>query len=198
MATIDPASPITDPTTDPNAWVRWWARYKRASRPLQIGLGCGALLVACGLCSATVGALGNASRSPSAPGVAQASNTSSATATTMPNPATPTTAPPTATPKPKGWATTQHFTGSQNTQTTTFHVPDGARIVWTETLTNTAYNQFSLEMYNSDGTLNDLIVNNANDSANQTSTYNVHGDLDVYLKVSADQVQYDIAVQVYQ
>lgn len=43
----------------------------------------------------------------------------------------------------------------------------------------------------------DLVANTANMPKAQSSTYNVHGDNDVYLKIETDSVNYDIQVQVY-
>lgn len=109
-----------------------------------------------------------------------------------------TPAPPTATPKPKAWVTVQHFTGSQNQQTATFHVSDGMQVVWKETPTDTNANFFSIELYSATGNSPiDLIVNNANEPGPQSSTYVIHGDNDVYLKVQSDSVNYDIQVQAY-
>lgn len=111
--------------------------------------------------------------------------------------ATNTPAPPTATAKPKAWVTVQHFSGSQNMQTPTFHLPDGSRIVWKATPTDTNANILSIELDQTDGTPIDLVANTANMSSPQSSTYNVHGDNDVYLKITTDSVNYDVQVQEY-
>lgn len=118
--------------------------------------------------------------------------------TTAPSQATTKPVAPTATSVPKQWVTVQHFTGSQNSQTATFHVADGNRIVWTATPTNTTANIFSIEMYTSDGSYAALIANTGNLTKVDTSTYTVHGNSDVYLKISTLYVRYDISVQAYQ
>lgn len=171
--------------------------FQALSRNAKIGASVGLVIVACAFCTlgTTFASRGSGSAAASPTDTAQI-----AQATATPNPtATPKpTATSTTPPKPKAWVMVQHFTGTQNQQTATFHLPDGSRIVWTETLTNVSYNAFSVELYHSDGSLGDLVVNNANDTSNQSSTYNVHGDSDVYLKITSDQVSYDIQVQVYQ
>lgn len=111
--------------------------------------------------------------------------------------ATNTPMPPTATAKPKAWVTVQHFSGSQNTQTPTFHLANGSRIVWKATPTDTNANILSIELDQTDGTPIDLVANTANMSSPQSSTYNVHGDNDVYLKITTDSVNYDVQVQEY-
>ena len=96
MATIpteDPTPSLNpptapDPAADPNAWVRWFARYKRASRPLQIGIGCASLFVACALCSTAVGVLANVGGAPAA-AVTQATDTTVTQATANPNASAP-------------------------------------------------------------------------------------------------------------
>lgn len=123
----------------------------------------------------------------------QVSATATPRATNTPAPA-PTA---TATAKPKAWVTVQHFSGSQNTQTPTFHLPNGSRIVWKATPTDTNANILSIELDQTDGTPIDLVANTANMSSPQSSTYNVHGDNDVYLKITTDSVNYDVQVQEY-
>lgn len=167
---------------------------RRVAVPIWAILTSGIVLL-CMLC----GLLSTATKgSPSTTGnTANTSNNSGqASATAIPK-ATNTPMPPTATPKPKAWVTTHHFSGSQNAQTPTFHLPDGSRIVWKATPTDTNANLFSVELDQSDSTYIDLVANTANMAKAQSSTYNVHGDNDVYLKIETDSVNYDIQVQVY-
>lgn len=154
------------------------------------------LCMLCGLMSTAFSHGGNSPTTGQTGGsTTQAANTPSATNTPK---ATNTPVPPTATPKPKAWVTVQHFSGSQNQQTATFHVSNGMRIVWKETPTDTNANLFSIELDSaSDNSPIDLIANNANSSGPESSTYAIHGDDDVYLKIECDSVNYDIQVQVF-
>jgi hypothetical protein len=170
------------------------AAFAALSQAAKLAAGVLVLIVACAFCSLGIVTAPRGSTSTVA---ASATNTSvasapRATATTKAPTATATTA------KAKAWVTVQHFTGNQNQQTPNFHLPDGSRIVWTASPTDTNANAFSVEMYSSDGSYLDLIANNANATSDQSSTYNVHGDHNVYLKISPDQVNFDIQVQVYQ
>lgn len=159
--------------------------FRSLSRTAQIAVGAGALVAVCACCTLGVAALSNAGSNSGPTG------TSAPTATSAPG------IPP-ATPKPKTWVTVQHWSGSQNLQTPTFHVSDGDRIVWVDTPTDTTANIFSVELdAAADGSPIDLVANTANDASRQTSTYTVHGDNDVYLKVTALSVRYDITVQEY-
>lgn len=165
---------------------------RRVGIPIWAILASGLLLL-CMLC----GLLSTATKgSPSTTNNTSSGSTGQVSATSTPQ-ATNTPMPPTATPKPKAWVTVQHFSGSQNAQTPTFHLPDGSRIVWKASPTDTSANFFSAELDQSDGTLIDLVANTANISSDQSSTYNVHGDNDVYFKITTDSVNYDIQVQEY-
>lgn len=167
---------------------------RRVSVPIWAILTSGIVLL-CMLCGLLANvANGSSSGSGNTANTSNSSGQASATATPK---ATNTPVPPTATPKPKAWVTTQHFNGSQNSQTPSFNLPDGSRIVWKATPTDTNANLFSVELDQSDGSLIDLIANTANLSSAQSSTYNVHGSGDVYLKITTDSVNYDIQVQVY-
>lgn len=167
---------------------------RRVSVPIWAILTSGIVLL-CMLCGLlTTATKGNPSTTGNTANTSNSSGQASATATPR---ATNTPVPPTATPKPKAWVTTQHFSGSQNAQTPTFHLSDGSRIVWKATPTDTNGNFFSIELDQSDGMLIDLVANTANMPKAQSSTYNVHGDNDVYLKIETDSVNYDIQVQVY-
>ena len=154
------------------------ARFRSLSRTTQIAVGAGVLIAVCACCALGVAAVSN-------------SGTSAPTATSAPTL-------PTITAKAKTWVTVQHWSGSQNLQTATFHVSDGDRIIWVDTPTDTTANIFSVELdAAADGSPIDLVANTANDASRQSSTYTVHGDNDVYLKVTALSVQYDITVQEY-
>lgn len=146
------------------------------------------LVLMCGSCG--IGSI--AARGGGQPST-QANATTAHQATSQPT-ATPQ---PTRTPKPKAWVTVQHFTGASNQQTPTFSLPDGSRIVWSAQASNQYGGNFVIDMYNSDGTYNDLVANTIT-PPNQSGTYNVHGNLSVYLNIQTDGSSYDIAVQVYQ
>ena len=158
------------------------ARFRSLSRTAQIAVGAGTLIAVCACCALGIAAVSNS-------GTSAPTGNSAPTATGAPGL-------PTATPKPKTWVTVQHWSGSQNLQTPTFHVSDGDRIVWVDTPTDTSANLFSVELdAAADGSPIDLVANTANDASRQTSIYTVHGNADVYLKVTALSVQYDITVQ---
>ncbi len=163
----------------------------------HVGLGCGALILVCGLCSLAVAAASNSTNTPTA--AAQSTNTTSVTqaaqVTNTPA-ATATQAAPTATPKPKAWVTVEHFTGSANQQTPTFTTPDGSRIVWSASANNEFGGSFSITSYGSDGSYGDLIANTST-PPKVSGTFNVHGAADIYLKIDTYGCTYDIAVQVY-
>lgn len=149
------------------------------------------LFVVCAACSGIVHSItgGGNSTTTGSTGAAAATHASTPSATNTPKP-------PTATPKPKAWVTVQHFSGSANTQTPTFHLPDGSRIVWTAKASNSFGGDFSIEMDNSDGTYNDLVAN-VSTPPDQGATYTIHGDLDVYLKVDTFGCNWTIQVQEY-
>lgn len=151
------------------------------------------LLLACCACGGLATAINGATNSDSNTG-----GTGAATATTAQQTPQATSA-PTATPRPKAWKTIQHFTGATNQQTPTFHLNDGDRIVWSATPQDASgANLIIIDLYNSDGSIVDQIVDNANSNARLSSTYNVHGDGDVYLNIQADTMSYDISVQRYE
>lgn len=153
-----------------------------------------AVVVCC--CGGSLAAVLNqgSTTTPQQANVSVTNTPSGPTATPRPPTATPR---PTATPKPKQWVTVQHWSGSSNSQTPTFHLPDGSRIVWSYQATDQA-SLISVELDDAtDNTPIDLIVNDAN-MDHSSGTYNVHGDYQAYLKIQADSVNYDVQVQVYQ
>src|SRR5260221_94208 len=165
--------------------------FTSKSRAVQAGIGCGALILVCGVCSLAVAATSN--NSNNTPGTGAAASSTSTPTLTGP---TATARPPTATPKPKAWVTVQHFTGSDTQQTPTFHTPDGSRIVWSASASNDFGGSFSITSYASDGTYGDLIANTST-PPKVSGTFNVHGDADIYLKIDTYGCTYDIAVQVF-
>lgn len=77
-------------------------------------------------------------------------------------------------------------------------LPDGRRIVWKASASNDFGGIFSIEIYNSDGALNDFVANTST-PPDQGATYTGHGDLDVYyLKVDTYGCNWGITAQVYQ
>ena len=132
--------------------------------------------------------------------IARGAPTRTATPAPTATPLVPTATPvvPTPTGAPKVWVTGWHFASSQSIQTAWLAVPDGARIVWNETLNNTTSNTFIVEIFNTDDTLYDVVVNKVNQTSNQTGIYNVKGNgrKGMYLKIGADQVTYVVDVQL--
>jgi len=146
-----------------------------------------AVLIACLACGLLVQAVNHTGGGQSTSGT-QAHSTPGATHTP---------AKPTATPKPKAYVTIKSYSGSGNTQTDTLNLPDGTHIVWSYTATDPSANLFSVTLYTSDGTPQDLVANDANQASNQ-ATYTVHGAGKYYLNVQALSVNWTIKVQEYQ
>lgn len=184
---VNQAPPQQPPTITPQGPTPPLFKRRRIKAWQWVLIGVGVLVVL-----GIVGSMVNSRSTPST----STNPTAASHPTTAPAP-TATKVPATATAVPKQWVTVQHFTGTQNTQTPTFHLADGDRIVWTATPTDTTANAFSIELYSSDGSLMDLVANTANLTKAETSTYNVHGSSDVYLKISPLYVSYDITVQTY-
>jgi len=150
------------------------------SRAARIGLGVSALvLVSCGCCGGLFAAA------------------TQATVTQAPPADTATPALPTATPHPKAWVAVQHFTGNQNGKTATFTVKDGDKIVWSVKVGGDFGGNFSVTVYNADGSYDSLLANTLTPPAQSGSTI-VHGDADIYLDISDSAGAYDIAVQRFQ
>ncbi len=163
------------------------------SRAARIGLGVSALvLVSCGCCG---GLFAAALSSPSP--TKQAAAATQSTVTQAPPAATATPALPTATAKPKAWVAVQHFTGNQNGKTATFTVKDGDKIVWSVKVGGDFGGNFSVTVYNADGSYDSLLANTLTPPAQSGSTI-VHGDADIYLDISDSAGAYDIAVQRFQ
>lgn len=116
--------------------------------------------------------------------------TATPSATVTPTPS------PTATPVPK-WVTMKHYTGASNTQTETFHLSEGMRINWTANVTYQANLCMIKIIDSSSGMTLDYLCDFAN-ASNQSSTYYVHYDGDVYLHIEVDSVSYSIDVQRFQ
>jgi hypothetical protein len=137
---------------------------------------------------------GQAVVAPTATAIPAATATPRPTATPAPT-ATPTRIPtPTRVPQ---WTTVQHFGGSVNQQTDTFHIADGAHIAWSYTITDSA-NFFALSLYSSDGSLVDVVANYANESSGHQSTYTVHGGGDYYLNIESNSATWTVDVQELQ
>lgn len=141
---------------------------------------------------ALVGAAANAAKPP--PNHDQANNDIAVMQTQTAAATTPQT---TKDPHQKAWVATQHFSGDTNTQTPTFHVNDGDRVVWGYSVSDPRANLFVVTLYSaSDNHPTDVIVSDANTSSNH-ATYTIHGGGDVYLSVHADSVNWTMDVQTY-
>ena len=162
-----------------------WNSMSQGSK-IVASVGCGAIILICCSTLAVAAAMSNTTTS-TPPAAAHSTSTS----VVIQAPAA------TATPaKPKTWVTVQHFTGSQNQQTPTFSVPDGARIVWSASANDQFGGSFSITSYNSDGTYGDLIANTST-PPKASGTFNVHGDEQIYLSIDTFGCTYDIQVQEY-
>lgn len=164
--------------------------FRQLGRISQIVVGIVLLFALVGLGSLVKPSSGNTSASGGSP-TATSQRASGPTATPAPTHA------PTATPKPKAWTTIKHFSGSANQQTDTFHIPDGAHIVW-KCASNDSYGggNFIVTLYASDGSELDLI---ANTSGNDSGTYTLHDSGgSYYLNVSTFSENWTIDIQVYQ
>ncbi len=172
------------------AFGQWWSG---AARNARVGVGCGALALALAIC--VLGGIIGSQQGGSANAAAQANTTSSQQHTSTPAKK----ATPAPTPKPKTWHTIASYSGSNNTQTPTISIPDGARIVWTYTPTDTQYgNLIDISLYDASANLPvDDIANTANAASGDSGTYTVHGDGHYYFNVSTDSMNWTIQVQVY-
>lgn len=184
-----PSQPLYPPQQQqrPGNW------FTRLGRPAQVGIGCLALIVICGLCGGISSLITNAN------GGNTTASTSTSTDATQ---ALQATHAPTATPKPKAWVTVHHFSGTGNEQTDSFDVKDGDHVV-SNCTTNSEANLFIADLY-ADGTSagNDFpyaqLVDRANEPCSK-QTYTVHeGDAKVYLHVESDSITWTIDVQRYQ
>src|SRR5258708_20759470 len=177
-------------------WTRARAWLGRQSNAARLGRGIGALvlfMVGCALGAVVEGARIGVSSAP----VAQGNGSQATQATGTHARPTATSAPPTGTAKPATWVTVAHITGNQNQTTGNYHVPNGARIVWSATSAGQYGGNISIETDSASDSRSIDLIANTGVSGTQTGTTVIHQDYDLFFKISALNCSYDIQIQVY-
>src|SRR5258708_7652384 len=118
------------------------------------------------------------------------SNTAQSTPTAQPTQAQPTQAPTQAQPTqaPLTWKTTHSYTGSGIKKTETFTAPGDWKIIWSCTPSSFYGNQYNVQVYvyNSDGSIADLGINEICSSSNTHGETEEHQRCDVYLDINSE------------
>jgi hypothetical protein len=93
--------------------------------------------------------------------------------------------------------TVLEFNGTTNERTGVFHVPDGAKIVWSGSATG-ANATLTISAYNRDGSSLGFLggADLPADGTPQTGTYMVHGAHDLSLQIAIVNGRYTIGVTV--
>src|SRR5258708_3710057 len=152
--------PIAQPTIIERAKSWLGTRQSLARGVVAVGV----LAIGCGCCG--FGYVVGSTGSPSKPAAAAQSTVTP----TAPGTATP--ALPTGTAKPKAWVTVQHFSGNQNQQTASLHIPAGSRIVWSVKPSSEFGGNFIVEADYADGSGMAALIANAITPPAQSGTYN--------------------------
>ena len=155
-------------------------RLPQLKRWQWIAAGVGALVIVCCLCGTITSAMNGAS----------STNTTQTTASAPTSTHGPTAIPqPTATntPTPK-WTVTHTYTGNGIKQTPTFTAPDDWRLVWSCKPSSSYVGEYNVivTVYNSDGTLSNIVVNTICKAGNTGDVTEVHGGGSIYLDVNSE------------